>query len=553
MFTINRVDGMSDTAGNELQLTNNEWDVFTHHRFLPALLATQSRSLILESGTGTGKTFWFPQSVQKNHFVHTGFYCRHHIIMVPTRILAQETHIPGCRWVRRRAIDGQNVGPGIQEGINIMTYGYAKAIWSQIETLANTTTLLQYDEFHFQDPSQIWCYHKAASQGYYKVVSTATPELPLMHESITSMSTNFPPRHTVHTIILDAFTNPTDAFDGLMRSQLATDKGLNARILVIEPSLRECEKICNSLRENASRYPHNFQVNVLHAGDRRVPATGHIVATQMVNAGITIDGVTCVISSGREVVNHKGTVQTVACNAATFKQQKGRTGRTNEGLFIQCLPGARARHSTVVQLPNVWEGLHDLEGWNAAGKYNLRSNITTIPHSDELTDNRITSFLDFTGVSDDTFKRCAKAWWEILCSHSQLDTEQALAATTSAYDSLARHMPSESVEHLDDPGMTWTPADTLLTHFHNGDFSFAVHHEGETYKIFGARPVYVGSSIQFNVPMKTMLEPNAIGYGRRDDIEPVITAHLTLFYPQVNHDQDTAQPEPHEILELEVA
>jgi hypothetical protein len=97
------------------------------------------------------------------------------------------------------------------------------------------------------------------------------------------------------------------------------------RILVIHPSSKKAQEYALKYKESG--------FHALWAEDRNVPPTGHIIATQIADAGLTIPGCDLVIDSGMRVVNDKGQTKSVPVDKATSLQRRGRTGRTCPGEY----------------------------------------------------------------------------------------------------------------------------------------------------------------------------------------------------------------------------
>jgi len=430
-------EAISDHSNNEVALRSETWFGVTVE-LLNELQKTPNRAIILDAPTGSGKTFFFPQQTTSNHILHTGMVVAVHIILVPTRILAQETKVPGIKWVRRQ-------NPGLQPGINVMTYGYARAIWPTILscTIPNLS-IVQLDEFHFQEPDQLWISDAAKKARYWRIISTATPVLGMDREEFARYRAQVKGAHEVLRYNLAGY-EPTRVFHSVMTSAVARERGFTDRILLIHPSLQECDKICESLRVNARAYGDSFAVNVIHAGNRVVPKTGHIIATQMVDAGVTISGISCVIDSGLSTVTHKGTLQTVRCTKQTSIQRAGRTGRTRPGLYISCLSSPES--SEPDRYPSVLDAMAATEAWNLRGRYNF---TTSFLQWDDIPagKHRIHPYIVADIGHTQRWYRSIRIWYEIMCQYSQLDLQDCLFKARNDYRSLREGRPLPSVEHL---------------------------------------------------------------------------------------------------------
>jgi len=106
------------------------------------------------------------------------------------------------------------------------------------------------------------------------------------------------------------------------------------RMLVIDPSVTTCERIAATLIQRGHR------VKMVHGKDRDVPDDDavHIVATQIVDAGITIKNLAVVIDTGYVISNDRGDLATRRLDRATGEQRAGRTGRQCPGEYYRLGP-----------------------------------------------------------------------------------------------------------------------------------------------------------------------------------------------------------------------
>jgi hypothetical protein len=330
----------------------------------------QHRAIILDAPTGTGKTFYFPQ----HSLMQTSIILSYHIILVPTRILWQETNIPGIKKSSR-------LFPFKPEpGLHLMTYGYAKAIWGRLHSILTTTgkdqVLFQLDELHFETPEQLWINNKVRKADYWRVISTATPAFNILRETFHTYHAPLNRKHTIWHLGMKNNVNQSALAHAMLTNMTASEMGLNKRLLIIAPSEYRCDVICESLKTRAHSYPQPFSINVVSRSRPRVPPNGHIVITQMGRAGVTIPGITCVIGS-HEMVNHYGTVQHRPLSYEGMIQEKGRTGRTNDGIYIQSTSSLAT--SVAVQVSDPLDALENIDLYNEEGKYGFKTPLIKIP------------------------------------------------------------------------------------------------------------------------------------------------------------------------------
>nr|WMI40099.1 MAG: RNA-dependent RNA polymerase [Rhizoctonia cerealis zetahypovirus] len=476
-----RIGNISMVPTAERSLTNNPWEGHTAETY--AFLFSSDfhvygngRAVILDAPTGTGKTYFFPVAsvLREEGFELPGrvekFHVLTHLVVVPTRILAQETKWPKNKryltnWVRNARKASQNSGEhgdGVfREGdrttrsLMVGTAGHCRAIWDEIAKCDTQSTVLQIDEYHFQEPDQLWLVSKALSAGFNVVISTATPTLAIDSRPYATFSPSLTRRHDILTANIR--TSETWAFDALLQSSTARERGFADRVLIIHPSLVECRRIENAIKDRANMYADltgkPFQISTIHAGDRRVPAEGHIVATQMVDAGVTIKGISAVIDSGLSIKNHLGTVQTIVSTPTVSIQRKGRTGRTNNGLYIKLRESSRAGEP--ITLPGVYELITDTAFWQTVygDKYEFRSYFTPDPNPDQRTTflkrlARCKSFIDHP-LGHGVLRPDLALYTQILLMHTHTnEVDKMFRDTAEKYNSCVRGKPHEDVEHL---------------------------------------------------------------------------------------------------------
>jgi len=425
-------------AMSEAGLKGSEWRTITDD-FLTVLKTSHNKALILDAPTGTGKTYFFPQFVRESQHVLPITF---HIILVPTRILLQEVNIPG-------AIKASRAMPWLTAytgGTFIMTYGYAKAIWARLSVhmaaAGPNRVLFQLDELHFEQPQQLWLNQKIRLGNFWRVISTATPSFNILREKFDVFKAPLRQRHTIQHLCLPVNGNSCMIADQVLKNNQATLLGLNKRILIVEPSEAECDKIAESLRAHAHEYSPHFSINVVSRTRKTIPKKGHIVITQMGRAGITIDGVTCVIGS-HEIASHYGTVQHRPLSYASMVQEKGRTGRTNDGVYIQTKPGLSS--SIAVEVSDPLDCLEHIDVYNTEGDYKFSTPL--IKNSPDNSGIRINSWLAHDSVKPQQLESL-RIFLQILHGHYGDDPVKALTTTRSEYVSLRNGHCPRNLEHI---------------------------------------------------------------------------------------------------------
>nr|WMI40100.1 MAG: RNA-dependent RNA polymerase [Rhizoctonia cerealis zetahypovirus] len=477
-----KVGKESLTANNEISIQTNPWVAETELvvRALEHPDNPVPHTIILDAPTGSGKTFWFPMALLEiAGFTHADTSVTAYdtvVVVVPTNILAQETKwLKSSRyswhWVKRVS---RTAPPAVREehrfapgnsslkSLSVMTAGHADAIWEQLAECDNRTTIFQLDEYHFQQPAQLRLVHRLRARGFRVVISTATPSLNIDKSPYQTFHSTLKRKFDIQTIPVTA--TETWAFDAVMKSQTARDKGFADRILIIHPSVKKGTEIVQMIRDRANMYESltggNFMISQIHAGDRRVPSTGHIVATQMVDAGVTIKGITCVIDSGLSIVSHMNSTQWTTMSTTTSIQRKGRTGRTDNGLYIPL----RTPHTQTdaINLPSNFELITDFTTWQSIYASTIRLKTIFSPYLDRAP-NQINKYCRYSHLESDvpdTYDRLrilrdANIFLEVLLIHANTNSfDEMLRNTATDYNSLKTEAPRESVAHLKAKGRT---------------------------------------------------------------------------------------------------
>lgn len=312
----------------------DRWLQFARSLVVPAL--TQHGTVLITAATGLGKSRFLPAALLRQY--------GRVWLLEPRRILC--ANLDTAMWVR----------PGRSErdsGVMTCTYGYAAAR-QQGAGMFRPGDLVVCDEVH--DPAT----------EILDLIASLPPGMPVIYltatgANLSKLAVRPPGAHLKYrgstpfaiTRLQGSGMSVPSALREVQRA------GMGAKVLVIEPVLAECRRIAQGLEAQG------IHVGILSAGTE-VPNTAVIVATQIVDAGITIPGVTAVIDTGRRIVEHAGRLVCVGVDEATSDQRAGRTGRTCDGLYL--LVGERstlplqAYPSLAVFLrrPALWTGLLNL-------------------------------------------------------------------------------------------------------------------------------------------------------------------------------------------------
>jgi len=268
---------------------------------------TKAPIVTVSAPCGTGKTRFFPDLLQRR----SGKVV---YLILPRRVLCAAYIARNPQAVWRRA------GVPEKAPIMVMTYGYLATLMEEAPADLSDV-LLVFDEAH--EPSAHW---QILIQEYLPawkaVLLTATP---------LAWMKKYPhfdvPVEPLHKVV------DVPAMTSTMVEEFNARVSTCQRILLIEPSAKACEHIASTLRAQG------HDVKVLSSKQPIVPEIGHVVATSIADASLTLPGCDCVIDSGYSLVNEDGSLRRVPYDMATKIQRKGRTGRTCPGIYISfCAP-----------------------------------------------------------------------------------------------------------------------------------------------------------------------------------------------------------------------
>jgi len=272
----------------------------------------------MSAPTGTGKTRYLPAIFAEL------LPDRTIVVVLPRRILCREfSRYPGVTWVRRGQVGSTR--------ILTMTYGYL-----QHRTMSNSIPADYF--FIFDEAHETSCEWIILRERFLRtrasILLTATP-LAWMRK-YTHIDVAVAPLYTIKEVRCVGCN-----FEEVV---IAATKE-HERILLIEPSKRKAEAL-------ALRFA-DYGFTLLSSDHRTVPQSGHIVATAIVDAGITIPGCDCVIDMGTRVVNDQGATRVVPMDPATSIQRRGRTGRVRDGYYYYFVDPVDTMYNPSPSISNV--------------------------------------------------------------------------------------------------------------------------------------------------------------------------------------------------------
>lgn len=398
--------------------TSAEW-VNAVDMIVPVL---DNENVSISAPTGTGKSYFMPREFIGRTI--RGVTIRQVLLLMPRRILCAEIGLPNIHWLKR--------GQVYDEKRRFITATYGHMLMRlRNKFVVPMDTLVLFDEAHEESPEMIAAVMMLLPANIC-VAATATP-----------VFTNLPPLQHLELPVHRQYSTETVemlGYDPLEALEWVRAERPNAlsRILWIEPSLRGCEKIADSLAQ------HGVPVTLVHAQARNIPETGHIVATQIVDAGINIKGITCVIDAGESIVNHLGCISRIRSPAYVREQRKGRTGRFCDGLYISLCKPATLKPQAWPSVAQAVEDTTLCEMLHAPIKLNRRPLQSGIP---------LNQFAYFAGTAPEGYELKLTALWH----HMTLDRDFLKAK--QLWDRVAKGAVPEELEYaLDQLELTSVPS-----------------------------------------------------------------------------------------------
>nr|WOR79333.1 polyprotein [Botryosphaeria dothidea hypovirus 1] len=267
-------------------------------------LLEERKTPLVTGPTGCGKSTDFICGLAKDYETV--------IVACPRRILVQENPVAetrlfaGCR---------DTLTPGC---INFGTSGYLR----RALTTLGPGTILVLDEFHELDEDSLWLHSRFEGE---VICVSATPEF--SGSSLCSpvrLTKSRTVGHTVHSVIKSTAANVAACWDELNAYP-------EEKTLVIVPGPKDCEE----LARHAARYCPGKRVCTLYRGHTVVTEADWYFGTAVVDAGITIPGLTHVIDMGCSRGWRNGKFVTEPSSHNVSDQRRGRTGRTCSGKYTR--------------------------------------------------------------------------------------------------------------------------------------------------------------------------------------------------------------------------
>ncbi|AAF13604.1 polyprotein [Cryphonectria hypovirus 3] len=309
-FDISSILPTPGTGEREKQGTSTGWTGIDHADSVcsvqEALL--EEKTPMVTGVPGAGKSTDFVISLKQKY--ETVIVACPRQILVKNNPVAQTKLYSGCE---------DNL---IRGYINFGTAGYLR------RTLADLpeSTILCLDEFHEMDEDSLWLLDRYRGQC---VVITATPDFyGSQRFSEVRLSKGRNSAWTIQDDFRDTPGKLEDGWNCLMESAKTND-----RVLMIVPSIQDVE----TCKRHAAQLVTNKRVCGLYRGQNTVTEADWYFATSIVDAGLTIPGLTKIIDLGWSSGYKHGKFIKRPSSRNISAQRRGRTGRTCAGQYIRLI------------------------------------------------------------------------------------------------------------------------------------------------------------------------------------------------------------------------
>nr|WMI30737.1 RNA-dependent RNA polymerase [Colletotrichum camelliae hypovirus 1] len=331
-----------DTGENKNTGLSRVWQALDHMDSVRACIdhLSEGRHPLVDGPTGCGKSTDFVVNLHSQF--NTVFVCQPRRVLVRNSPVAQKRLYAGCR---------DSLTPGL---INFGTAGYFRRALHDMPDDA----ILVIDEFHEMDEDSLWLFEKFKGR---TICVTATPKFPnsKMFSPVTLTKSRVS-GHAVATRVENTKGDISDVWDELIGER---DKDRKDKVLVIVPTLRMVQE----LTRHAAKLAPSKRVCELYRGHDTVQDADWYFATSIVDAGLTIEGITCVIDCGWSLGWAGGRFSRRPSSHNVSDQRRGRTGRTCDGLYVRLIP-TFDNSPWDFTTPFVFNEWHVASQWNASLK-----------------------------------------------------------------------------------------------------------------------------------------------------------------------------------------
>lgn len=276
--------------------------------------------------TGTGK------STMMVSFLHRTLKPKFHkIILIEPRTLLVQGLVPFLR---------SKIGLPVSGGTSGMVLDKTQDIWVMTpqyllinEDFLRPDFLFIVDEAHIMEPAYILCLRILKAMNLPVVLTTATPSDDLIHYATGSTTLRLASLFSITEKVVTLETSVKDL--GLsyykMVSDLIDGSPPSAKFLVFVPDV----KMATKFYEQCSR-----KSDIVYSGKSTIDKNAKVIfSTSVTDAGVTIPNVDYVVTM--DIDRRVGTLGgdavvspfLVRLPNSILRQRRGRTGRTNNGLF----------------------------------------------------------------------------------------------------------------------------------------------------------------------------------------------------------------------------
>lgn len=307
----------------------NPWDAvvanqtpFETHWLQDITTGEGPKPIVISAGTGTGKSSLFPFSLLQKSAVGSKIWHSKRIwIAFPRRVLRDQWKSPLAEhyplYAVQRLKQGVPLEPNVSGQILLGTYGH---LFNRIKAgQVDKDDVFLCDEFHESSGEMISVVE--ALYGFcHMIFLSATPTaLPGIETSY--LEPDIPQRFSKTVHLRD--DSPVNNF--FWANDHYPEQAKQAIIRVV--TYREVNEVRDAL------HYRNIKTHELSArtSDQDIPEDAVIVATSVIDAGISIPGRRLLISSGQMLSNFEGSLRKVSTDAITEKQIEGRVGRYQDG------------------------------------------------------------------------------------------------------------------------------------------------------------------------------------------------------------------------------
>jgi hypothetical protein len=349
---FNRLSIHAPSRNNKMiGLTEKEktWENFSN-----SIWEFEENGKCIVSPPGSGKTLFLPYHLLDK--MYRGKTINRILIVQPRNLLCENIvksyknkYNLNVHYFRKSKSDHESI-------IGVCTYGYLSAI---LKTHGNLTKFDDYlvilDEIHEANFDKTYVRKYLISNDTSFLQMTATPPT-----SVSTVEVDIQSDYVV-TRIERVGEDPYVIYKDLIKDP-------KNKVLLIHPARRDVMTKTQALNKEG----YNVQC-LLGNSENTIDSTANYIGTSVVDSGITIPNLTHVVDYGYQIVNDGGTLKYKFADKATQVQRAGRTGRTNNGIYIYCGKTDQSQPTEAYSLQDLLSG-SNIHG--ECGQDHLDKNLT---------------------------------------------------------------------------------------------------------------------------------------------------------------------------------